>query len=150
MPRTSNSTVVVALASALQVLAWLPAISAAEVPGPSQGNPLDTLPKLNQIPPQPVSVDIRQPEVSPALQQLLAKRIVPARFQIAGVKALPFDSIAAQFTPLANREVTIAEILHAAEQVTKMYQAAGYPLSFAFVPVQSFADNIVIRRVFNS
>ena len=147
MPRAANSTAVVALASALQALAWMPAICAAEGPGPGQGNPLDTLPKLNQIPPQPVTVDIRQPEVSPALQQLLAKRIVPASFQIAGVKALPFESIAAQFTPLANRDVSIAEILQAAEQVTKMYQAAGYPLSFAFVPAQSFTDNIVVINV---
>lgn len=145
MPRAANSTAAVALASALHALAWMPAICAAE--GPGQGNPLDTLPKLNQIPPQPVTIDIKQPEVSPALQQLLAKRIVPASFQIAGVKALPFERIAAQFTPLANREVTIAEILQAAEQVTRMYQAAGYPLSFAFVPVQSFADNIVVVNV---
>lgn len=120
---------------------------AADARSPGQGNPLDTLPKLEAAPAQPVVTDIQAPSQNPAMQRLLASRITPSRFRIAGVESLPFETVAAEFAPLTNREITIAELLQAAANVTRLYQEKGYPLSFAFVPDQTFKDNIVVVNV---
>lgn len=120
---------------------------AADTRSPGQGNPLDTLPKLEATPAQPVSTDIQKPAPDPALQRLLNARITPSRFRIAGVHALPFDTVAAEFAGLVNRSVTVAELLRAADNVTRLYREHGYPLSFAFVPDQSFEDNVVAVNI---
>lgn len=147
MQRFMERVVAVCLTSALGQLALMPCASAADARSPGLGNPLDSLPKLEQSPAQPVSVDIQPQAQDPAMQRLLASRIVPSRFQIAGVETLPFELVAAEFAPLTNREVTVAELLQAAQKVTQLYQQAGYPLSFAFVPAQDFKNNIVVINV---
>jgi hemolysin activation/secretion protein len=121
--------------------------NAADAPSPGQGNPFDSLPRLEPAPAPAVTVDIQKQPTDPAVLRLLASRIVPAKFQIAGVKTLPFDTVAAQFSPLTNREVTVADLLQAAANVTRLYQEKGYPLSFAFIPAQTFQDNIVVVNV---
>lgn len=119
----------------------------ADARSPGQGNPLDSLPQVKPQPTRPVVIDIQKPAADAAMQRLLASRIKPSRFQIAGVKSIPFEQIAAEFTSITNREITIAELLQAANNVTKLYQEKGYPLSFAFVPDQTFKDNVVVVNV---
>ncbi|ABR89806.1 Hemolysin activation/secretion protein [Janthinobacterium sp. Marseille] len=143
MQRFIERLVAVCLTSALGQLALMPHASAADARSAGQGNPLDNLPKLEPSPAPTVTVDIQPQALDPAMQRLLASRIVPSRFKIAGVESIPFELVAAEFSPLTNREVTVAELLQAANKVTQIYQAKGYPLSFAFVPAQSFKDNIV-------
>lgn len=120
---------------------------AAGAPGPGKGNPLDSLPVPQPVQPSTVQVDIVKKDAEPALQRLLDTHITPSRFQISGVHALPFELIAAEFAPMANREVTIAELLKAADKVTRLYQARGYPLSFAFLPTQKFENRVVVVNV---
>jgi hemolysin activation/secretion protein len=143
MQRFIERLVAVCLTSALGQLALMPHVSAADARSAGQGNPLDNLPKLDPSPAPTVTVDIQPQALDPAMQRLLMSRIVPSRFKIAGVESIPFELVAAEFSPLTNREVTVAELLQAANKVTQIYQAKGYPLSFAFVPAQSFKDNIV-------
>lgn len=81
------------------------------------------------------------------MQKLLNSYPASSRFQIAGVKALPFEQVAAQFAPLANRDSTVAELLAAADKVTQMYREHGYPWSFAFIPAQRFEGNVVLSTV---
>lgn len=119
----------------------------ADARSPGQGNPLDSLPQIKTQPSKPVVIDIQTPAPNDAMQRLLATRIKPSRFQIAGVKSIPFEQIAAEFSPITNRDITIAELLQAANNVTRLYQEKGYPLSFAFVPDQSFKDNVVVINV---
>lgn len=126
----------------------MPAIQAfaADARSSGQGNFLDNIPKiessLEQAP--ALTVDIQKPQQDPALERLLARRITPSRFQISGVKALPFKQIADVFSPMSNHEITVAELLQAADKITRMYQDQGYPLSFAFVPSQDF-DGAVVK-----
>ena len=82
-----------------------------------------------------------------ALQHLLQSRLTPQKFQIEGVKTIPFAEIAAKFAPLAGHEITVAQLLEAANEVTQMYQQRGYPLSFAFVPAQTFENGNVTVTV---
>ncbi|WP_194270657.1 ShlB/FhaC/HecB family hemolysin secretion/activation protein [Glaciimonas soli] len=123
----------------------LPAL--ADARSPLQGNPADTLPKVEAPASAPMTINIQTQGVDPALQKLLTSHLTPSRFQIAGSKTLPFDQIAAVFAPLANRDTTVAELLAAANTVTKMYQDQGYPLSFAFIPAQSFENNVVVVSI---
>lgn len=121
--------------------------ASADNRSPVQGNPLDSLPKPEIAPSAPMTINIQPQAVDPALEKLLNSHLVPSRFQIAGVKTIPFDQVAAEFAPLANRDTTVAELLTAANKVTAMYRERGYPLSFAFIPAQTFENNIVIVSV---
>ncbi|KAI3592166.1 putative activation/secretion signal peptide protein [Cupriavidus sp. U2] len=115
--------------------------------GPVQGDPTQTLPSIAPSKPAQSNVTVQVERPDSALQNLLASRLTPRHFQIEGAKTLPFEQIAARFSPLANREITVAELLQAAESVTQMYKDAGYPLSFAFVPAQSFENGNVLITV---
>ena len=114
---------------------------------PVQGDPTQTLPNIAPSKPPQSNVTVQVERPSSALQNLLAAKLTPKHFRIEGAKTLPFDQVAAKFTPLANREITVAELLQAAESVTQMYKDAGYPLSFAFVPAQSFENGDVLITV---
>ncbi len=115
--------------------------------GPVQGDPTQTLPRIAPSKPADSNVTVQVERPDAALQNLLASRLTPRHFRIEGARTLPFDQIAARFTPLANREITVAELLQAAESVTQLYKDAGYPLSFAFVPAQSFENGDVLVTV---
>ncbi|SFH99936.1 Hemolysin activation/secretion protein [Collimonas sp. OK307] len=145
--RCYHRAAVIAVSSAYCLMASYSLPAHADGRSPLQGNPADTLPKAEAPPSAPVTINIQTQAVDPALQKLLASHLTPSRFQIAGVKTLPFDQIAALFAPLANRDTTVAELLAAANKVTQMYQDRGYPLSFAFIPAQSFENNVVVVTV---
>ena len=126
--------------------ALLPSLVLADPRSPVQGDPTATLPRIAPARPESsVTVEVARPDS--ALRNLLNARLTPRHFQIEGVKTLPFAEIAAQFAPLANQEITIAQLLEAANAVTKMYEARGYPLSFAFVPAQDFENGNVLITV---
>lgn len=119
----------------------------AEPRSPILGDPTQTLPSIAPArPPQSnVSVQVERPDS--ALQNLLTSKLTPQRFQIEGVKAIPFAEIAAKFAPLAGKEITVGQLLAVANEVTQMYQQRGFPLSFAFVPTQSFENGNVLVTV---
>jgi hemolysin activation/secretion protein len=105
------------------------------------GNPLDALPQVKAPPKPSVSVEVQKP--SSALDALLARHITPSKIEVEGVKTLPFKDIAGRFTPLVGQDVTIGKLIETANGVTQMYKDAGYALSFAFVPAQTFAGGVV-------
>ncbi|WP_286797344.1 POTRA domain-containing protein [Pandoraea sp. 64-18] len=108
-----------------------------------RGDPLQSIPKI-EVPKAPAATfRIQPPTQEDALKSLLARKMTPQRFGIEGVKSLPFADVAGVFAPLAGKEVTIGDLVEKANQVTKMYQDAGYLLSFAFVPAQDFKDGFV-------
>ncbi|VVE35496.1 ShlB/FhaC/HecB family hemolysin secretion/activation protein [Pandoraea cepalis] len=110
---------------------------------PVRGDPLQSIPKI-EVPKAPAATfRIQPPTQEDALKSLLARKMTPRRFGIEGVKSLPFADVAGVFAPLAGKEVTIGDLVEKANQVTKMYQDAGYLLSFAFVPAQDFKDGFV-------
>ncbi|RZJ19151.1 MAG: ShlB/FhaC/HecB family hemolysin secretion/activation protein, partial [Haliea sp.] len=66
--------------------------------------------------------------------------VTPLRFEIEGVKSIPFDAVAALFKPLAGQATTVARLADTARQATALYQQRGYALSFVYVPQQDFKD----------
>ena len=109
---------------------------------PVGGNPLDSLPQVN-APSKGPNVTLQVQPQAPQLQALLARHLTPTRFQVEGVKSIPFNDVAQRFTPLVGKDITIAELIKVADGVTQLYQARGYALSFAFVPAQTFENGVV-------
>ncbi|MDR5782086.1 POTRA domain-containing protein [Caballeronia sp. LZ065] len=105
------------------------------------GNPLDALPQVNTPPKAPVAVTVAPP--APALEALLAHHLTPSKVEIEGVKSLPFAPVAARFTTFVGKDVTVGQLIEAANGITAMYKEHGYALSFAFIPAQTFQDGVV-------
>ncbi|WP_082754767.1 ShlB/FhaC/HecB family hemolysin secretion/activation protein [Variovorax sp. PAMC 28711] len=111
------------------------------------GNPLDQLPAtrpLQPVPPPRTTVDVQAP-AGPA-EAKLARSVTPSRFDIEGVNAIPFADVANLFAPLAGQPVTVARLVALSRDATALYRERGHPLSFVFVPDQSF-DGGVVRVV---
>ncbi|MEC5405591.1 POTRA domain-containing protein [Paraburkholderia sp. MPAMCS5] len=106
------------------------------------GNPLDALPQI-KAPDKGPSVTVQVAPQAPQLQALLARHLTPTRVQVEGVKSIPFDEVARRFTPLVGKDTTIGDLIEVANGVTKLYQARGFALSFAFIPAQTFEDGVV-------
>ncbi|NOT17346.1 MAG: ShlB/FhaC/HecB family hemolysin secretion/activation protein [Sulfuriferula sp.] len=120
-------------------------IAGADTTGPviTQANPVDSFPVTGGKAAEPVSLEVATPAVDPAVQNLLNSHLVVSRVELSGVHALPFEQVASFFTAFVNKDTTVAEMLTAANRVTQLYRDQGYPLSFAIVPAQTFADNVV-------
>lgn len=108
------------------------------------GNPLSQLPAPALVPspaePAP-QVDVRAP-AGPAAGRL-AQSFVPTRFDIEGVNALAFADVARRFAPLVGKPTTPAQLVAVAAEVTTAYKDGGLPLSFVYIPDQSFAGGVV-------
>lgn len=129
----------------LSTLAF-PVFSLAQATG---GNPLNTLPPIHspQPAPQPATIapdtGLQTEKQLSARQLQLSTQITPQRIDISGVNAIPFAEVAALFQPLAGKPVSIAHLALAAQAATQLYQKAGYPLSFVYLPTQTFENGIV-------
>lgn len=122
----------------------LGAAAAAAHAQAARGNPLD------QIPPAPspapavpaaTTLDVKPPEGAAAGK--LDQRVVPTRFDIEGVTALPFNSIAELFAGLVGKPMTVAQLVTVTKDATARYRDSGRPLSFVYLPDQTFADGVV-------
>lgn len=116
----------------------------AQVRAPA--NPLQTLPRT-EAPRQAPSVTVNVKAPNPALEALLATRVTPSRFDVVGVKSIPFADVAAIFAPMRGKDATVRDLVAAADRVTALYKARGYALSFAFVPSQTLAGGVVKIQV---
>lgn len=131
------------------LLACALAAGTAHADGPLRGNPVDSLPPMerpasaNQPPPV---VQAPTPEQL-ALQARLAQRIVPRHFDVSGVHAMPFEEVSALLSPLSGKEISLGELVQQVDKITQLYRDRGYPLSFALVQNQSFANGLVVVTV---
>ena len=110
------------------------------------GNPLDQLPAPPPVPvaaaPEP-QVTARPPQGAADGVGKLERQLTPARFDIQGVKTLPFSTVAALFAPLAGQQTTVAKLVEVAGKATALYREAGHPLSFVYLPDQTFEGGVV-------
>lgn len=133
----------------LALICLLACSAAARADGPLRGNPVDALPQLERPPgavqPPPV-VQTATPEQL-ALQARLAQRIVPLNFDVSGVHAIPFEEVAGILSPLSGKEISLGELVQQVDKITQLYRDKGYPLSFALVQNQTFANGLVVVTV---
>lgn len=124
------------------ITCWAATGALAQTAAPPSA-PLDTLPRP-ALPTQPggdVQVEVQRP-AAPA-DALLQSKLTPRKFDIAGVKSIPFDEVAALFTPLVGQNLTVNDIVERSQRATALYRQHGYALSFFFVPQQDFKDGVV-------
>ncbi len=121
----------------------LPSDSHADAP--LRGNPVDSLPPISAPAPQAPTAPLAIPAASgqSALQARLQQSLLVRSFDVSGSRSIPFEQITAILEPLAGKRLTIAELIKQVNRVTTLYQEQGYPLSFAILQEQSFADGHV-------
>lgn len=133
----------------LALICTLAATGTAHADGPLRGNPVDSMPQIERPPgatqPPPV-VQTATPEQL-ALQARLAQRIVPRHFDVTGVHAIPFEEVSALLEPLSGKEISLGELVQQVDKITQLYRDRGYPLSFALVQNQTFANGLVVVTV---
>lgn len=113
---------------------------------PLRGNPVDALPSVESPPsakPTPPPLALPLPSVQAALQARLQQQIQVKSFDVSGSSSIPFSDITAILTPLSGRKLSIAELIQEVNKITLLYQHAGYPLSFAVLQEQDFAQGKV-------
>lgn len=133
-----------ALAVTALLQASVPAYSQTAPPRlPTTGNPLQTLPQAPLPKAEPKVSTTVAPQQNPEMAALLALQLTPAKFEVSGVKSVPFDQVTALFAPLAGKQITVGDLLTTAAACTKLYRDRGYALSFCYVPTQDFADGTV-------
>jgi hemolysin activation/secretion protein len=122
--------------------------SLAYADGPLRGNPVDSLPTLEKPGPREPQPALQAPTPEQqAIEARLAQKIVPRYFDVVGVHTLPFEQVSALLTPLANHEITVAQLVQQTDRITALYRDSGYPLSFAVVQNQTFANGVVTVTV---
>lgn len=105
---------------------------------PQPPTPLETSPATAGQTPSALQMSKQlQPNLS------LSTTVQINRIDISGVHALPFAEIAEPFQPLSGKPTTIEQLAVAIGQATARYQQAGYPLSFVYLPEQSFDQGVV-------
>jgi len=129
--------------------AGLLAMAPALADGPLRGNPVDAMPRLENPAPRAPGAPVALPPTpeQQAVQARLAQRIVPSRFDVAGVRALPFAEVSALLQPLAGKDTTVGELARQVNRITELYRERGYVLSFALLQNQDFAQGVVAVTV---
>lgn len=104
----------------------------------------NNLPTPN-LPPESYRPKVPETQLSAPTQQQLPidTRVQVNHVLIEGGTVYPFEEVAALFNPMVGREVSLRELLVAAESITKRYKADGYALSYAFVPAQDLSQGNV-------
>lgn len=137
VPRKSLALLLLPLCTGpLQSLAQSPAAAPAS-------NPLDSLPQLPTAPAVRPPVQLQLEAPPPQAEAILRQNVQAQRFDIQGSTAVPFEQVAAIFSPWIGQTVTVAQLVQGANQVTTLYQQQGYALSFAYIPPQNFANGVV-------
>lgn len=111
----------------------------------ANANPEGALPSLEraQPPTEPaVKLDTSQ-EVDERLNKLLATRVLVKRFDVKGAEVVSLKEIEGLTQPYLDEVHTVKEYMELASKITKLYRDKGYPLSFAYVPAQTFANHVV-------
>lgn len=111
-----------------------------------RGNPLDSLPKIETPgpaarPAPPVRQEANDAQA--AVARRLQQRLIPRFFDVKGNTVVSLTEIATILEPLAGREMTVAQLVQEVNKITALYQQQGYPLSFALLQDQDFANGLV-------
>lgn len=132
------------LAASLAASCFFTPVSWAD--GPMRGNPLDSLPKIETPgpaarPAPPVRQEANDAQA--AVARRLQQRLIPRFFDVKGNTVVSLTEIATILEPLAGREMTVAQLVQEVNKITALYQQQGYPLSFALLQDQDFANGLV-------
>lgn len=135
------------MAIALVSLSWVSALHAEPLPSYLNSNETERnlpAPNLPADAFRPVTPKLQVP--TPAAQQqplMMNTKVLIRRVRIEGGTVYPLSELRANYQGMLGREVTLGELIEATRQLTQRYQSDGYLLSYAFLPVQDFADGLL-------
>jgi hemolysin activation/secretion protein len=93
------------------------------------------LPDAPSVKPEITNVDTSAQVAVPAGADAIALTLTSVR--IVGATALPEAQLIDIYSPMIGKRVTLAQVYGWAAEITQRYRAAGYLLSYAYVPEQS-------------
>lgn len=133
---------------ALVSVSWVSALQAEPLPTFLNSNdternlPAPNLPADAYRPPTP-SLQVPAPAPTEAQALLMSTRVMVRKLRIEGGTVYPLSELGDNFKDIIGREATIGELIEATRRLTQRYQQDGYLLSYAFLPVQDFADGLL-------
>ncbi|XKE44038.1 ShlB/FhaC/HecB family hemolysin secretion/activation protein [Halomonas organivorans] len=81
------------------------------------------------------------PDVAESLDR--DTRVPVSRIQVRGGSVFALEDLSAPLQPLLGQTVPLARLVEAVEGITRRYQQAGYPLSYAYLPRRNFQGGTV-------
>lgn len=103
----------------------------------------ETLPK----PEEPAKAPVIQQQEKPAPTAAAGPKIFVKTFKIQGATILDEAALNTIIAPYQNKELTLSEIIQAADAITTAYRQKGFLTANAFVPVQDIKDGVVVIQV---
>ncbi len=133
------------MAIALVSLSWVSALQAEPLPSYLNSNeternlPAPNLP-ADAFRPVTPKLQVPTPSATQAQPLMMDTKVLIRRVRIEGGTVYPLDELRQNYQGLLDREVTVGELIEATRRVTQRYQQDGYLLSYAFLPLQDFAE----------
>lgn len=124
------------------VCGFLPALAWAQV-SPDAGSLLKELRDSERELPADAPPAVVSPVVRPSIRLPDGATVRVARFRITGNTSIPADELAPLIAPWEGRTLDLAGLNEAASAITRHYQARGFLLSYAYLPVQKIENDIV-------
>ncbi|WP_277810950.1 ShlB/FhaC/HecB family hemolysin secretion/activation protein [Chromohalobacter canadensis] len=88
-----------------------------------------------------LDLNVQQPASAPGVSE--NARVNVRHINIRGGSVFELDELAAPLEPLVGETVTVGQINQAVKRITARYQKAGYPISYAYLPADNFANGNV-------
>jgi hemolysin activation/secretion protein len=132
------------------LLAFVAGTTTAQAQTPPPGVQPGAVERQFQPTPQPRATPL--PIQLPAVQQRApaeadALRFGVKRIELEGATALPADTVRALLAPLEGRDITLAELVTAANRLTATYRNEGYILAQVVVPQQRIEPTDALVRL---
>ncbi|MDU9394252.1 ShlB/FhaC/HecB family hemolysin secretion/activation protein [Pseudomonas sp. zfem002] len=133
------------MAVALVSLSWVGVLQAEPLPSYLNSNETERnlpAPNLPADAFRPTTPQLQVPSPAAAQPQPLTMntRVLIRKIRIEGGSVYPLSELRDNYQDLIDREVTVGDLIEATRRLTQRYQADGYLLSYAFLPVQDFAE----------
>ncbi|WP_110971354.1 ShlB/FhaC/HecB family hemolysin secretion/activation protein [Pseudomonas huaxiensis] len=133
------------MAVALVGLSWVSVLQAEPLPSYLNSNETERnlpAPNLPADAFRPTTPKLQVPSPATAQPQplMMNTRVLIHKIRIEGGTVYPLSELRENYQGLIDREVTVGELIEATRRLTQRYQQDGYLLSYAFLPVQDFAE----------
>ncbi|PMZ99109.1 MULTISPECIES: ShlB/FhaC/HecB family hemolysin secretion/activation protein [unclassified Pseudomonas] len=92
--------------------------------------------------PNAAPLQVPEPGATATQPLLMGTKINLRTVQIEGGTLYPLNELAEIYKPLIGRESSLADLIEATRTITRRYQQDGYLLSYAFLPQQTFDDDV--------
>lgn len=133
------------MAVALVGLSWVSVLQAEPLPSYLNSNETERnlpAPNLPADAFRPTTPKLQVPSPATAQPQplMMNTKVLIHKIRIEGGTVYPLSELRENYQGLIDHEVTVGELIEATRRLTQRYQQDGYLLSYAFLPVQDFAE----------